>query len=73
MFAGACFREECVESIIASANGLVAGHLAIRLNAMFQAEQLPASVADLDAGLTNVDADRLTHFWMAREGKIALL
>merc|ERR1719215_1777899 len=57
----ACLREEGVEGVISAANGLVARHLAIGLNAMFQAEQLPASVADLDAGLADVDAESFTH------------
>jgi len=32
------------------------------LNAVLQAEQLPAGIANLNAGLTNVDADCLAHF-----------
>jgi hypothetical protein len=53
--------EECVECIIASTNGLVRGHLAIRLNSVLQAEQLPARISNLATGLTHVDADTLTH------------
>jgi hypothetical protein len=61
VLACACLREECVECIISSTNGLVAGHLTIRLNAVLQAEQLPARVTNLATGLTDVDADALTH------------
>ena len=41
-----------VESVISSTNSLIAGHLTIRLNAMLEAEKLPASIADLDTSLT---------------------
>lgn len=34
----------------------------INLNAMFKAVELPASVSDLDTGLTNVDRNALSHF-----------
>ena len=54
--------EEGVESIITTTYGLIGGHLAIRLNAVFQAEQLPAGITDLDTGLTDVNADGFTHF-----------
>jgi hypothetical protein len=54
-------REERVECIITTSNGLVARHLTIRLNAVLQAEQLPAGISNLDAALANVDADALTH------------
>ena len=37
--------------VIASANSLVGRHLTIRLDSMFQAEQLPAGVANLHATL----------------------
>jgi len=33
MLAGACLGEEGVEAVVADADGLVAGHLAIRLDA----------------------------------------
>ena len=54
--------EEGVERVITTADGLVGRHLTIRLNAVLQAEQLPAGVTDLDTGLTDVDADSFTHF-----------
>ena len=40
-------REERVERIVSATDGLVGGHLSIRLDAVLQAIQLPASVADL--------------------------
>jgi len=61
MLACTSFREECVESIITTTNGLVTWHLAIRLDAMLQTKQLPTGIANLDTALTNVDADDLTH------------
>jgi len=65
-----CLREEGVEGIVTTTDGLVRRHLTIRLNTMFEAEELPASIADLDACLSNVDAKGLTHVeicvWSAR-------
>ena len=53
--------EERVEGVVSSSDALfAAGHLSIRLDPMFQAVQLPAGVANLDTGLTNVDRDALT-------------
>ena len=61
MLASSCLTEEGVEGVISSPNGLVTWHLAIRLDAMFQAVELPAGIADLDTSLANVDGDALTH------------
>jgi len=61
VLAGTSLREESVERIITATNGLVAWHLTIRLDAVLQAEQLPARISDLDTALANVDADALTH------------
>jgi hypothetical protein len=75
MLPSARLREKRVEGIIAASNGLVAGHLAIWLDAMLQAEKLPACVADLDAGLAHMDTNALTHgckeFAMKALGKFA--
>jgi len=46
--------EEGVERVIAAANSLVGGHLAVRLDAVLEAEKLPAGVTSLDAGLAEV-------------------
>ena len=54
MLASASLAEEGVEGVITAADGLVRGHLTVRLNAVLQAVQLPARIADLDTGLTNV-------------------
>ena len=61
VLAGTSLREEGVEGIITAADGLVAGHLPIGLNAVLKAIQLPARVTRLDTGLANVDGDNLTH------------
>jgi hypothetical protein len=55
VLASTSLGEEGVESIIATANGLVRGHLAIWLNAVLEAEKFPAGVTYLDTGLTDVD------------------
>mmetsp|Transcript_4423 Transcript_4423/g.11132 ORF Transcript_4423/g.11132 Transcript_4423/m.11132 type:complete len:287 (-) Transcript_4423:74-934(-) len=61
MLPRAGLREEGIERVIATADGLVAGHLSIWLDAVFEAEELPASVPDLHTRLTDVDADGLAH------------
>jgi len=62
VLAGTSLREEGVEGIILAANGLVRGHLSIRLDAVLEAEELPASVSDLHAGLANMKRNNFTHF-----------
>ena len=52
--------EEGVEGVVTTSNGLVTGHLAIRLDSMLQTVQFPAGVSDLDTSLSNVDRDTFT-------------
>ena len=54
-------REEGVERVITTSDGLVRRHLTIRLDTVLQAEQLPAGVTDLDTGLTDVNAQSFPH------------
>ena len=61
VLAGTSLGEEGVESIVATADGLVRGHLTIGLNTVLEAEELPAGVTNLDTGLTDVDRNDLTH------------
>ena len=61
MLAGASLTEERVEGIITTPDGLVAGHLTVRLDAMLETVELPAAITDLDAGLADVHGDTLTH------------
>ena len=49
--------EEGVEGVIASPDGLVAGHLAIGLDAVLEAVELPAGVTDLSSGLADMNGD----------------
>ncbi len=60
MLASSSLTEEGVEGVISSSNGLVTGHLTIRLDSMLQTVQFPAGIANLDSGLANMDADTLT-------------
>ena len=60
MFARACLTEESVEGVVTAADGHVGGHLTVGLDAMLQTVQLPACIADLHSGLTDVDGDTLT-------------
>mmetsp|Transcript_44423 Transcript_44423/g.143308 ORF Transcript_44423/g.143308 Transcript_44423/m.143308 type:complete len:201 (+) Transcript_44423:1042-1644(+) len=62
VLAGAGLGEEGVEGVVAAADRLVGGHLAIGLDAVLEAEELPARVAGLDAGLAEVESDALAHF-----------
>jgi hypothetical protein len=55
VLASTCLRKEGVEGVIATTNGLVGGHLTIRLDAVLKAQKLPAPVASLNSGLTNVN------------------
>ena len=52
VFASAGFAEEGVEGIVATSDGLVTWHLTIGLDSVLKAVQLPASVSDLNTGLT---------------------
>jgi len=67
VLAGTSLREEGVESIVATTDGLVRGHLAIRLNSVLEAEELPAGVTDLDTSLSDVDGNDFTHYEDARK------
>jgi hypothetical protein len=40
---------------------LARSHLAVGLDAVLQAVELPAGISDLDTGLADVDGDHLTH------------
>jgi hypothetical protein len=61
VFAGTSLREKGVEGIIATADGLVRGHLAVRLDTVLKAEKLPGGITDLDTSLTEMDIDNFTH------------
>jgi hypothetical protein len=66
MLSGSSFAEESVECIVSATDSFVAGHLAIRLNAVLEAVKFPASISNLDTGLSNVDRDALSHFRWGR-------
>merc|ERR1719353_43344 len=61
VFACTSLREEGVEGIIASADGLIGRHLAVRLDTVFKAEKFPGGITDLDTSLTKMDVDNFTH------------
>jgi len=61
VLASTSLREEGVEGIITTADGLVRGHLTIGLDTVLKAVELPAGIADLDTSLTNVEGNNLTH------------
>ena len=59
MLAGARLGEEGVEGVVGDADGLVGGHLAVWLDAVLEAVELPAGVAHLATGLAHMDGDAL--------------
>jgi hypothetical protein len=61
VLASASLRKESVESVITTSNGLVGGHLTVRLNTVLEAVKLPAGITNLDTSLTNVNGDDFAH------------
>ena len=55
VLAGAGLGEEGVEGVVAATDGLVGGHLTVRLDSVLEAEEFPAGVTDLDTGLADVE------------------
>jgi len=61
VLSGTGLGEEGVERIVATTDGLVRGHLAVWLDTVLKAVQLPTGVAHLATGLANVYGDNFTH------------
>ena len=61
MLASASLREERIEGVVATSNALVGRHLTVGLDSVLKAEELPASVADLDASLTAMNRNDFSH------------
>ena len=57
---GARLAEESVEGVVPASDSLVRGHLAVWLDTVLQTVELPAGIANLHTGLSNVDRDALT-------------
>jgi len=55
VLAGTSLGEEGVEGVVTTTDGLIGGHLTVRLNSVLEAVKLPAGVTDLDTALTDVD------------------
>jgi hypothetical protein len=62
MLSSSSLREEGVERVITTSDGLVRRHLTIRLDTVLQTVQLPTSITNLDSGLSQMNRDTLTHF-----------
>ena len=65
MLPGTRLAEERAEGVVpasaaANGDGPVSRHVAVRLNAMLQAVELPACIANLNSGLSYVYGDALT-------------
>jgi hypothetical protein len=52
---GTSFREKGVEGIVTTTDGLVRGHLTIRLDTVLEAVKLPAGITNLDTTLTDMN------------------
>ena len=61
MFASTSLREKGVERIVTTADGLVGRHLTIWLDAVLKAVELPAAIAHLDSGLTDMKGKNFSH------------
>jgi len=61
VLSSAGLAEEGVKCIVSTSDCLVTWHLTIRLDAMLEAEELPARIANLDTSLAKVKAKDLTH------------
>lgn len=61
VLASAGLGEEGVEGVVAATDGLVRRHLAVRLDAVLEAVELPAGVTGLDTGLAHVKRDGFAH------------
>merc|ERR1719327_1775777 len=57
VLASTSLREKGVESIVATTDGLIGRHLAVRLDTVLKAEKFPGGITDLDTGLAEVDID----------------
>jgi hypothetical protein len=55
VFTSSSLGEESVEGVITTSDRLVGWHLTVWLDTVLQAEEFPAGVTDLDAGLSNVN------------------
>jgi hypothetical protein len=62
VLSGTGLGEKRVEGIITTSDRLIGWHLTIGLDTVFQTEQLPARITDLDTGLTDVNAQSFPHF-----------
>jgi hypothetical protein len=61
VFTSTSLREEGVESIITTTDGLIGWHLTVWLDTVLKAEEFPAGVTNLDTGLSDVDRDNFSH------------
>jgi len=61
VLASTSLREEGVEGVVTTTDGLVRRHLAIRLDTVLKAVELPATVTDLATALADMDRDTLAH------------
>ena len=61
VLAGTSLGEEGVEGVVTTTDGLIGGHLTVRLNSVLEAVKLPAGVTDLDTALSDVNGNNFSH------------
>lgn len=62
MLASTSLREEGIEGIFSDTNGLVRRHLTVLLDTMLKAIKFPARITYANTGLTDMEANDLSHF-----------
>ena len=62
VFPSSGLTEEGVKGVVSPADGLVAGHVAVRLDAVLQTIQLPAGIAHLGSGLADMHGNTLALY-----------
>jgi hypothetical protein len=73
MFTSTCFREESVKGVVSTTDCLIAWHLAIWLDTVFETKKLPTGIPDLDTCLADVERNAFTHGWEKKEMKFQKL
>lgn len=61
VFTSTSLGEESVEGIITTTDGLIGWHLSVWLDTVLKAEEFPASITNLNTGLSYVDRDNFSH------------
>lgn len=61
VFTGTSLREEGIEGIITSSDGLIRWHLSVGLDTVLKTIEFPTSVTNLNTSLANVNRNNFSH------------